>query len=66
MDFYFDMADTIDLNYLIDKFKDDRPEPEVDSELRTLITEIMTFFGSAGHEFMIGLAEKMRFSDYVE
>ena len=26
LDFYFDFADTIDVNYLIDKFKDGRPE----------------------------------------
>jgi hypothetical protein len=66
IDFYFDLADTIDYNYLIDKFKDDRPESEVLAELIKLVTELMAPFGSAGHEFLIGLGEKMNFSDYVD
>ncbi len=66
MDFYFDMADTIDFNYLIDKFKNGRPEPEVFEEIIKSVTELMTSFGSAGHEFLIGLGEKMNFSDYVD
>ena len=66
MDFYFDFADTIDLNYIIDKFKDNRPESEVINELMTLITGLMKSFGSAGHEFLIGLGQKMKFSEYVD
>lgn len=66
MDFYFDIADTIDWNYLIDKFKDGRPEPEVVQELLDLFSEIMTSFGTAGDEFLIGLAKKMNFSEYVD
>ena len=66
VDFYFDMADTIDWNYLIDKFKDGRPEPEVNKELLKLVSEVMTNFSTAGHEFLTGLGEKMKFSEYVD
>lgn len=66
MDFYFDFADTIDFNYIIDKFKDDRPEPDVLIELLGLVMKLMTSFGIAGHEFLIGLGKKMNFSDYVD
>ena len=66
MDFYFDFADTVDLNYLIDKFKGDRDEPEVFMEIFRAITDLMTLFSTAGHEFLTGLGEKMNFSDYVD
>lgn len=66
MDFYFDMADTIDFNYLIDKFKDDRPESEVIKEIIEMITKLVTAFATAGHEFLTGLAEKMNISEYVD
>lgn len=58
MDFYFDMADTVDFNYLIDKFKDGRPEPEVLAEIMELVTELMNSFAFAGHEFLDGLGKK--------
>ena len=66
LDFYFDFADTIDLNYLIDKFKDERPESEVVMEIFKAITDLMPLFGAAGHEFLTGLGEKMQFSEYVD
>lgn len=66
MDFYFDFADTIDLNYLIDKLKDDRPETEVLGEIFTCFTDILKEFGGAGHEFLTGLGEKMNFTEYVD
>ena len=66
MDFYFDFADTIDFNYLIDKFKNNRPETEVLEEIIKFITELMTAFVKAGHEFLAGLAEEMNFSEYVD
>ena len=66
MDFYLDIADTIDFNYLIDKFKDGRSESEVYLELIEMVNEMMKLFGFAGHEFLNGLGSKMRFSDYVD
>ncbi len=66
MEFYFDMADTIDLNYLIDKFKDGRSEPDVHEEIVKMFTDVMKNFGSAGHEFLTGLAGKINISEYVE
>ena len=66
MDFYFDFADTIDINYLIDKFKDGRPEPDVFRDLINLVTQIMTSFGIAGHEFLTGIGQKMNFSKYID
>lgn len=66
MDFYFDLADTVDLNYLIDKFKGSRPEPEVVMEIFNAITDLMTLFSSAGHEFLSGLGGKMKFYEYVD
>jgi hypothetical protein len=51
MDFYFDMADTIDFNYLIDKFKDDRPELEVLSELMKLVSELMNRYNLSSFNY---------------
>ena len=61
-DLYFDMADTIDLNYLIDRFKDGRPEEEI----IVLIREVMKSFGSAGHQFLAGIAKEMNIADYID
>ncbi len=66
MDFYFDLADTIDLNYLIDKFKGDRPEADVLAEIFQCFIDILKEFGGAGHEFLTGLGEKMNFTEYVD
>lgn len=64
-DFYFDLADTADLNYLIDRFKGDRDEKEVSLEITELITNLVVQFGLAGQEFINGLAERMNLRDYV-
>lgn len=66
IDFYFNMADTIDFNYLIDKFKEDQTETEIFKELLQLVTELMELFGVAGHEFILGLSEKMNFIEYID
>ena len=65
-DFYFDFADTVDFNYLIDIFKGNRNETEVFTEIIKFVTELMIAFISAGHEFLNGLAKKMKFDEYVD
>jgi hypothetical protein len=66
LDFYFDMSDTIDFNYLIDRFKEERDESEVLRDIIKSVTELMTAFAIAGHEFLAGLGKKMNFSEYVD
>lgn len=66
MDFYFDFADTIDLNYLVDKFNSDQPESETLVEIFRCFGDLATEFGHGGDEFLNGLGKKMNFHQYVD
>ncbi len=65
-DFYFDLADTVDLNYLIDVLKEERTEPATLELIFKTVSEMMVEFLRGGHTFLTGLAEKMNFSDHTE
>ena len=64
--FYFDFGDTVDYNYLIDKFKDDRPEEIVREEIQRTIKEMMAAFSIAGIAFFDGLLRRLQFHDSVD
>ncbi len=65
-DFYFEFADTVDLNYLIDILKDNKTEKDTVNLIFEALPNMMSKFTMAGHNFMSGLAIKMNLSAHLK
>jgi hypothetical protein len=57
--FYFAMADTVDLNYLIDELKGEKSEPDTHEEIYRTITGLNAEFVKAADKFITGLVTKL-------
>lgn len=64
-DFYFNFADTVDLNRIIDVIKRDESEEEVVQYISRTLTTFMPRFIRGGHDFLEGLSIKIKLSDYT-
>lgn len=66
LDFYFNFADTIDLNFLIDKLKGDKTEQETLEAIFSSLMTVAKAFMELGHKFLARLAEKTDISDHLD
>ncbi len=66
LDFYCDMADTIDLNHIIQAFRGDKTEEETKNIVLPLISRFVTTFFMEGHRFVAGIAEEMEIHQHTE
>ncbi|MEZ5423162.1 MAG: hypothetical protein R2682_08730 [Pyrinomonadaceae bacterium] len=64
-DFYFDLADTVDINYLVDSLGGPDSETIVLNRIAKSVSEMQIGLLSAGHDFLLGLAKKLNLADKV-
>lgn len=65
-DFYFDFADTIDINYLTKPSKRDSEQVITIETIASTLGNITEQFLKAGHEFLVSLAQEFKLYEYVE
>ncbi len=66
LDFYFDFADAVDFNFLIDTYNAGESEETTFLEIVRSVSDMFPPFQQAGHEFIIGLSEKLQIWEYID
>lgn len=57
--FYFNLSDLIDINYILDELNDDKPERETHVEIYQVIDDLTAHFVRGAEAFIIGMSRKL-------
>ena len=67
LDIFFELADVLDMNYLIDSFKNvEDDEREVFADIQEMTSEFAIQYARGLDKFISGLMEEMNFDEYSD